>query len=144
MLVEQKVGTFYRAGIGLFTAIISLAFIYLIVFFLYTASRISFGGLAFLGIFAFLAYWFGSISYKLISSGSKGRAYLFSPRSIICIFTIIGLGALSGTIFRFINSDLENGFFALLVTLLLFPAGHYCWKHAKQQSAKQHGTYKPQ
>ena len=140
MLLDQKVDTFWKAGIGVITATISLAFIFLIGFFIFKASRFSIGGIGFLILFAFLAYWFGNISYKLITSESKKRPYLFSPNSIICIFAFVGLGIIAGTIYRFSNGQFENGFLGLLLLLLFFPTSHYCWKSAKQQAATQGGT----
>ena len=140
MLLERKVNTFWKAGIGISTATISLAFICLIGFFLFKASQFSIGGIGFLVLLAFLAYWFGNISYKLVTSDSKERPYLFSPNSIICIFALMGLGIIAGTIYRFSNGQFEKGFLCLLLLLLIFPTSHYCWKAAKQQTANRNGT----
>ena len=141
MLLEQKVNTFFRAGVGLVTAAICLAFTALLVLLLIKGNvKFSPEILAFIAVIALLAVWFGKLSYTLIFRSSQNAPYLLSPHSILCIFGLFAAGALAGVVFRFSSGDLENGFISLLILVLLYPAGHYCWKFAKRQADKPNGT----
>jgi hypothetical protein len=136
MNLDDRIINFYRAGIGLATSAICLAFLALIGFLLINRTALfSIQAAGIIIFFLLLAVWFGKLSYQLIFQASKEHAYLFSPTSIIVIFSLVGLGALSGAVFRFSTGDLENGFLSVLILLMLFPLGHFCWKHAKKIAA---------
>ncbi|WP_286272465.1 hypothetical protein [Thalassotalea hakodatensis] len=136
MNFDDRIINFYRAGIGLATSAICLAFLALIGFLLLNRTApFSMQAAGFIMVFLLLAVWFGKLSYQLIFKASKERTYLFSPTSIIVIFSLVGLGALSGIVFRFSTGDFENSFLSLLILLILFPLGHFCWKHAKNNSS---------
>ena len=132
MNLDDRVINFYRAGIGLATSAICLAFLALIGFLLINRTPpFSIQAAGFIIVFLLLAVWFGKLSYQLIFQESKEHTYLFSPTSIIVIFSLVGLGALSGAVFRLSTGDFENGLLSVLILLMLFPLGHFCWKHAK-------------
>jgi hypothetical protein len=136
MNLDDRVINFYRAGIGLATSVICLAFLALIGFLLINrTASFSIQAAGFIIVFLLLAVWFGKLSYQLIFQATKEHTYLFSPTSIIAIFSLIGLGALSGSVFGFLNGDFENGFLSVLILLMLFPLGYFCWKHAKNNSS---------
>ncbi|QJR80474.1 hypothetical protein CA267_006645 [Alteromonas pelagimontana] len=137
MIFEQEVSVSLRAFIGLVTSAISLAFLSLIGFFLITSNgRFSLAIFIVYTILALLAFWFGRISYQLIVPSSKNKAYLFSPLSVLCIFSLFGLGTMAGTVFSFLTGGLENGFLSLLLLCLLLPVGDYCWKIAKKRAGE--------
>lgn len=131
---ENRIGNFSRAGIGLLTFAISLAFCFLVGFSIVNLNtEISVQFVVFVLVFALLAIWFGKLGYQTIFQTSEKHTRLFSPLSIIVIFSILGVGAITGAIFRFTTGDYKNGFLSLFVLLMLFPLGLYCWKHAKNQ-----------
>jgi hypothetical protein len=136
MNLDDRVINFYRAGIGLTTSAICLAFLALIGFLLINRTPpFSIQAAGFIIVFLLLAVWFGKLSYQLIFQVSKEHTSLFSPTSIIAIFSLVGLGALSGIVFRFSTGDFKNGLLSILILLVLFPLGHFCWKHAKTNSS---------
>jgi hypothetical protein len=135
MNLDDRVINFYRAGIGLATSAICLAFLALIGFLLINRTApFSIQAAGFIIVLLLLAVWFGKLSYQLIFQASKEHKYLFSPTSIIVIFSLVGLGALSGAVFRLSTGDFENGLLSVLILLMLFPLGHFCWEHAKNNS----------
>jgi hypothetical protein len=135
MNLDDRVINFYRAGIGLATSAICLAFLALIGFLLINRTApFSIQAAGFIIVLLLLAVWFGKLSYQLIFQASKEHTYLFSPTSIIVIFSLVGLGALSGAVFRLSTGDFENGLLSVLILLMLFPLGHFCWEHAKNNS----------
>lgn len=135
MNLDDRVINFYRAGIGLATSAICLAFLALIGFLLINRTApFSIQAAVFVIVLLLLAVWFGKLSYQLIFQASKKHTNLFSPTSIIVIFSLVGLGALSGAVFRLSTGDFENGLLSVLILLMLFPMGHFCWKHAKNNS----------
>tara|TARA_B110000211_G_C14027951_1_gene530739 strand:- start:76 stop:624 length:549 start_codon:yes stop_codon:yes gene_type:complete len=141
MDLDNQIGNFYRAGIGLVTSSISLAFFALIGFLLLNITApISVQIIGFIVVLLLLAIWFAKLSYQLIFQTSKQRTRLFSPTSIIVIFSVVGLGVLAGIIFRFVTGDLENGFLSVFILLMLFPLGHFCWQHANNNSGNANGT----
>ncbi|MBT0588170.1 hypothetical protein [Alteromonas oceanisediminis] len=132
---NKRIGSFYRAGLGVITTSISLAFALLIGFLhIQRTAPLSMGIVGFTLVFLLMAIWFGHLSYRLIFQTSPAHTRLFSPASIIILFSIFGVGALAGIVFRFLTGDFENGFVAVLIFVLLFPLGHYCWGHAKRGS----------
>jgi hypothetical protein len=135
MNLDERVINFYRAGIGLATSAICLAFLALIGFLLINRTApFSIQAAGFIIVLLLLAVWFGKLSYQLIFQASKEHTYLFLPTSIIVIFSLVGLGALSGAVFRLSTGDFENGLLSVLILLMLFPLGYFCWEHAKNNS----------
>lgn len=141
MDLDNQIGNFYRAGIGLVTSAISLALFALVGSLLLSITApISAQLIGFIIVLLILAMWFAKLSYQLIFQASKNYTRLFSPTYIIVIFSIVGLGALAGIVFRFVTGDLENGFLSMLILLILFPLGHYCWQHAKNTRSSANNT----
>ncbi|MGO4890931.1 hypothetical protein [Flavobacterium sp. W21_SRS_FM6] len=136
-MFELDVSRFYRAGFALVTSAICLAFLSLIGFVLWKGG-ISLEIVLFCSIIALLVAWFGKLSYRAIFRDEKQGGNLLSPFSIICIFSLVGAGVFAGTIYRFSTGNPEKGLFAILLLILLIPAGHYCWKLAKKNSHKPH------
>jgi hypothetical protein len=133
MNLDDRVINFYRAGIGLATSVICLVFLALIGFLLFNRTApFSIQAAGLIIVFLPLAVWFGKLSDQLIFQATKEHTYLFSPMSIIVIFSLVGLGVLSGSVFGFSTGDFENGFLSILILLMLLPLGYFCWKHAKK------------
>jgi hypothetical protein len=130
--LDVRVVNFFRAGIGLLTSVICLALLALIGFLLFNRTApFSIQAAGFIFVFLLLAVWFGKLSYQLIFQTTEVHTHLFSPISIIVIFLLIGLGALSVSVFGFSTGDFKNGFLGVSVLLMLFPIGYFCWRHAK-------------
>ncbi|WP_440875800.1 hypothetical protein [Thalassotalea sp. PLHSN55] len=136
MNLNERVVNFYRTGIGLATSTICLAFLALIGFLLINITASFSAQVAgFIIVCLLLAGWFGKISYKLLFQASQKHTYLFSPTSIIVIFSLVGLGALSNIVFRFSIGDFEKGVLSVFILIMLLPLAHFCWKHAKSNSS---------
>ena len=102
MNLDDRVINFHSAGIGLATSTICFVFLALIGFLLINRTApFSIQAAVSIIVFLLLAVWFGKLSYQLIFQASKEHTSLFSPTSIIAIFSLVGLGAISGIVFIF-------------------------------------------
>ncbi|WP_087504795.1 hypothetical protein [Neiella marina] len=138
MDLEQRVGSFYTAGVGLLTSLICFALLSLLGFVVYQAyGRFSADILMFCTAIALLAAWFGKLSYQLLGCSTKQDAYLLSPFSMLCIFLMVGGGVVASIFYSLSAGNIENGVLGILIFILLFPAANYCWKSAKKNAARQ-------
>ena len=134
MDLELTVNRYSRIGIGVVTTSIAIALFYLTGFLLINAVQYSWGVFVLALSFTLLALWFAKLSHRLVFSVSPHKQPLFSPFSIVCIFTIFCCGAAAGAIFRFSTGNIEQGVICLLILCLLFPAGNFCWRHAQKRA----------
>ena len=132
---DNQIDNFSRTALGYVTAAIAAIF-FLLAGLLVTKlfSGPSFQLVGFALTMVFLAGWFAKLSYQLIFQVTQKQPRLFSPLSIMLIFTVFGLGALIGIIFRFTAGEIEQGIFCIFILLMLLPSGHYCYLHAKNKN----------
>ena len=97
---DNQIDNFSRTALGYVTAAIATIF-FLLAGLLVTKlfSGPSFQLVGFALTMVFLAGWFAKLSYQLIFQVTQKKTRLFSPLSIMLIFTVFGLGALIGIIF---------------------------------------------